>query len=126
MISQPTLKQHRPLLSLRLIIFHAGLQVVLLEINRFEIAGGKIIGVARAGNIGRGLPAVSFQELVLDENGEIRRWQDVAAEPQSLQDDPDVAVKGIHRAVKVLHLVILDLDMVDPESARLEQEILIS
>ena len=123
MIRQPTLKNR--LLISRLIIFHADPHVVLLIINRSEI-GGKIIGIARAPIIAPCLPAGSSQELVLGEKGDIKCGRVLAAEPQSLHQDPYIVIKGIHRAVKVLQLVILNLGMVDPEFAHLEQEILIS
>ena len=125
MIRQPTLKHRLLILHLRLIIFHANPHVVLLIINRSEI-GGKIIGSGRARIIARCLPAGSSQELVLGEKGDIKGGRVVAAEPQSLHQDPYIVIKGIHIAVKVLQLVILNLGMVDPEFAQLEQVILIS
>ena len=91
MIRHTTLKNR--LLIIRLIIFRADPHVVLLIINRSE-KGGKIIGIARARIIARWLPAGSSQELVLGENGDLKCGRVVAAEPQSLQQDPYIVIMG--------------------------------
>ena len=125
MISHTTLKNR--LLISRLIIFHSDPHVVLLIINRSEI-GGKIIGTAGGPVlVGRpGCQPVLLRNSFSAKRAIFRCWRVPAAEPQSLQQDPDIVIKGIHRAVKVLELVILNLGMVDPDFAQLEQEILIS